>query len=123
MRFLNSASTKIRVHYTYRLVWKFIPGLPKPFSQPLTLPVRGLTLEPEHRKNPLGLAEIAPAETAGADYGEVGGASGQHLIGKVRGRYFEVKIAQRLVFHPRSYRRPHGFKTCEEMWKSMPDHL
>src|SRR5258708_31686135 len=92
-------------------------------SQPSTLPVRGLVVEAEHRKHPPGLAEIAPAETAGADYGEVAGTRGQHLSGEVRGRYMEVKIAHRLVIHPRSHRRPHGFKTCKEIWKSAADHL
>src|SRR6266481_1073178 len=92
-------------------------------SQPLTLPVRSLTLLPEHRQNPPGFAEIAPPETTGTDYYEVGGTRSQYLIGKVRGRYFEIKIAQCLIFHPRNRRRPHGFKTCEKIWKGVPDHL
>src|ERR1700686_4889229 len=76
----------------------------------------------EASKNSLGFAEIAPAKTAGADYREVGRTRGQHLIREIRGRYFEIKTAQRLVFHPWSRRRAHRFKTCEEIWKGVSDH-
>src|ERR1700680_1650255 len=54
----------------------------------------------KHRKNPLRFAEIAPAKTTGTDYREIGGTCNQHLIGKVRGGYFEIKTAQPPFFYP-----------------------
>src|SRR5579863_1686880 len=92
-------------------------------SQLLTSPVRSLTLLLDHRQNPPWFAEIAPTETAGTDYHEVGRPHRQHLIGKVRSRDAEIEIEQRFIFHPRSRRRPHGFKTFEKIWKGVPDHL
>src|SRR6201999_768367 len=82
-----------------------------------------LTIVPQHRKDPLRSAEIATTETACAKYHKVRGTRRQYLIGNARARYFEVKTAQRLIFHSRSRCRPNGFKACEKIWKGLPDHF